>query len=167
MEHMQEIIDLVLKAISMLPDPPRESMRRELLKVKEMLMDSRSPRIAVLGRRGAGKSSVLNAIFGEKVASVGSVLSETGKAQWHAFKNDKGAIEILDTRGLGCYQTATSPRCNPAWDMLMVKGAMYASSPVSRRCRAGHGHGANGVRLRGCFSTVATTTPLQTEQLEA
>jgi predicted GTPase len=85
----------------MLSNPPRDSVKREFSKIKEMILENRPPRIMVIGRRGAGKSSLINAIFQDKVAAVGSVLSETGKAAWHTFENKKGAIRILDTRGIG------------------------------------------------------------------
>lgn len=99
--NLHELIDLVLKGIDMLPNPPKESVKREFTKIKEMILENRPPRIMVIGRRGAGKSSLINAIFQDKVAAVGSVLSETGKATWHTFENKKGAIRILDTRGIG------------------------------------------------------------------
>lgn len=99
--NLHELVDLVLKGIDRLPNPPRESIKREFTKIKEMILENRPPRIMVIGRRGAGKSSLINAIFQEKVAAIGSVLSETGKAEWHTFENKKGAIQILDTRGIG------------------------------------------------------------------
>jgi predicted GTPase len=99
--NLQELVDLVIKSIDMLPDPPRENIKREFIKIKEIILENRPPRIMVIGRRGAGKSSLINAIFQERVAAVGSVLSETGKATWHSFESKKGAIRILDTRGIG------------------------------------------------------------------
>ncbi len=98
-ENLNSIVELVMKAIEKLPEPPREHVKKEMQRIKGIIMDNRTPRILVLGRRGAGKSSLINALFNEKVAAVGSVLSETGKAKWHTFKNSKGAINILDTRG--------------------------------------------------------------------
>jgi len=55
----------------------------------------------ILGRRGAGKSSLINAIFGERMAAVGSVLSETGRPVWYSYAGPRGEMRILDTRGLG------------------------------------------------------------------
>ena len=98
---LKDLVDLVLKSIDALPNPPRELVRKEFIKIKEMILENRSPRIMIVGRRGAGKSSLINAIFQERVADVGSVLSETGKAIWHNFENKKGTIRILDTRGIG------------------------------------------------------------------
>ncbi len=99
--NLHEVVDFMLKSIEKLPDPPRESVKREFEKIKEMLMENRPPRIMVIGRRGAGKSSLINAIFKKKIAAVGSVVSETGQAKWHTFENKHGGIRILDTRGIG------------------------------------------------------------------
>lgn len=98
---MEKTIDLVIKTARTLPQPARDIVSKELEDIREILMDNRPPRVLVIGRRGAGKSSIINAFFKAKVAKVGSVLSETGKAEWHTFKNDQGSIEMLDTRGLG------------------------------------------------------------------
>ncbi len=69
-QRLTEIVDLVIKAIEKQPDPPRERIRHELLEVRELIMENRPPRILILGRRGAGKSSLINAIFAERVATV-------------------------------------------------------------------------------------------------
>lgn|GEM_PF-156304 len=101
-EHLRELIELILKGAAKIPgEAAKERLREALMRYKELLMESRAPRIVVVGRRGAGKSSLINAIFGEKVADVGSVLSQTGNARWYEFKNEKGSMDILDTRGLG------------------------------------------------------------------
>ncbi len=97
----KDMFGMVLKSSNLLPPLQREIVMKELSKIKEMIFENRPPRIMVIGRRGAGKSSLINAIFREPVAGIGAVLSETGKAAWHAFENSKGAIRILDTRGIG------------------------------------------------------------------
>lgn len=100
-KSLKRIIEMILEQIDRLPNPPRESIKQELHKIQELIMESRAPKFMVCGRRGAGKSSLINAIFQEKVASIGSVLSETGEPTWYKCKSNKGEIEILDTRGLG------------------------------------------------------------------
>ena len=100
-ENLNEMLELVIKAIDKLSEPPREMLKKEFIKIKELFMDNRPPRILILGRRGAGKSSLINAIFNQKCAKVGSVLSQTGQAEWYSFENHKGSMHILDTRGMG------------------------------------------------------------------
>jgi predicted GTPase len=95
------ISDLAERAIDRIPEPQGRSTKNELLILKELLMDARPPKLMILGRRGAGKSSLINAIFGEKVAATGSVLSETGRPAWYSYPSDRGEMKILDTRGLG------------------------------------------------------------------
>ena len=67
--------------------------------VRELLLEQRPPRIALVGRRGSGKSSLINALFGAEVAAVGHESAQTGAATWFTFRAERGAIDILDTRG--------------------------------------------------------------------
>lgn len=97
------ISGLAERAIDRLPvsQGQSRSAKSELRVLKELLMDARPPKLMILGRRGAGKSSLVNAIFGERVAAVGSVLSETGRPAWYSYQGPQGSMKILDTRGLG------------------------------------------------------------------
>src|SRR5436305_6325284 len=98
---LKTVSDLAERAIDRLPGPQGGATKNELLILKELLMDARPPKLMILGRRGAGKSSLVNAIFGERVAAVGSVLSETGRPTWYSYQGPRGEMKILDTRGLG------------------------------------------------------------------
>src|SRR6476661_11008550 len=95
------ISELAERAIDRLPESRSRSTKNELLILKELLMDARPPKLMILGRRGAGKSSLVNAVFGRRMAAVGSVLSETGRPTWYSYKGPQGEMKILDTRGLG------------------------------------------------------------------
>jgi predicted GTPase len=95
------ISELAERAIERIPEATGHATRNELMILKELLMDARAPKLMILGRRGAGKSSLINAIFGERMAAVGSVLSETGKPTWYSYAGPRGEMKILDTRGLG------------------------------------------------------------------
>lgn len=135
-ENLKDIVEQIMKAVERLPDPPRERIKKELKKIKEMIMDNRPPRIVILGRRGAGKSSLINALFNEKVANVGSVLSETGKAEWHTFENSKGSIEILDTRGLGDRTKPESANFEEAIDDIKKEVKRIRPDAVLFLCKA-------------------------------
>ena len=95
------VSELAERAIDRIPESQGRSTKNELLILKELLMDARPPKLMILGRRGAGKSSLINAIFGEPMAAVGSVLSETGRPTWYSYSGPRGDMKILDTRGLG------------------------------------------------------------------
>ena len=76
-------------------------LKEEISKLQELFIEKRPPRFAIVGRRGSGKSSLINAIFGSEVAKVGAVKSTTGAGKWYDYKSKKGTMLILDTRGLG------------------------------------------------------------------
>ena len=86
---------------SLVPGNLRTQVGEELKELKELIMEARAPRIAVVGRRGSGKSSLVNAIFSAEVAAVGAVKSTTEQGRWYEYTGERGKLDILDTRGLG------------------------------------------------------------------
>ncbi|KPJ65684.1 MAG: hypothetical protein AMJ45_04710 [Syntrophobacter sp. DG_60] len=100
--RMQELFKLLdEKVIIKSPEPLRSSVRKEMKELLEVAVKTRAPRFAIVGRRGAGKSSLINAIFGNKVAEVGSVKGTTKIGKWYPYEGEKGKMSILDTRGFG------------------------------------------------------------------
>ena len=93
-----EILDTLTAA---LPRPLGDRLGADVRTLKELLMEARPPKLMIVGRRGAGKSSLINAILGQKVAEVGSVLSQTGAPTWYSCATAQGELRLLDTRGLG------------------------------------------------------------------
>lgn len=97
LDRLEELLDAI---------PGAQKYKREVLELKRLLIEKRSPRFAVVGRRGSGKSSLINAIFGEKVAAVGHATSMTGAPVWRKYNGKFGSLEILDTRG---FQEGSQP----------------------------------------------------------
>lgn len=84
-----------------IPQKAKQKINEEINKLKSFTLDARPARIAIIGRRGAGKSSLINAIFSESRAEIGDVKAKTGKGKWHSYQSEFGELDILDTRGLG------------------------------------------------------------------
>lgn len=99
-KRMEEIYLFIEEKLSLIPENLRKPLQKELDIMKKLIIEARAPRFAIVGRRGAGKSSILNAIFGSPVAKIGSVKAETQLGKWFPFSDKKGSMEILDTRGL-------------------------------------------------------------------
>jgi predicted GTPase len=98
---ISENLKILEELLNKLPLAVVKNMKKEIAVVRELMVCQRAPRLMIVGRRGAGKSSLLNAVFGEKIASVGSVTSQTGTAAWYTCATSKGTVDLLDTRGLG------------------------------------------------------------------
>jgi predicted GTPase len=75
-------------------------LRSKVALLRTILLEQRPPAFALVGRRGAGKSSLVNALFGSKVAEVGHVRAQTGRGKWFDHTSERGTISILDTRGI-------------------------------------------------------------------
>ena len=100
---MNDLLKFIYDTLSesKLPEKIKNKMYKELENLKAFTLDARPARIAIVGRRGAGKSSLINAIFSEMRAEIGDVKARTGIGKWHTYTSESGDLEILDTRGIG------------------------------------------------------------------
>ncbi|HXO29276.1 MAG TPA: GTPase [Thermoanaerobaculia bacterium] len=98
---LREVLDRLTPAAPALAGGLRGQLAGELRTLKELLMEARPPKLMIVGRRGAGKSSLVNAVVGEQLAAVGSVLAQTGELRWYSHSTARGELRLLDTRGLG------------------------------------------------------------------
>jgi predicted GTPase len=90
--RLEELLDRV-------PDPLARDIRQKISHLRALLLEQRSPNLVLVGRRGAGKSSLVNAFFGARVAEVGHVKAQTGQGRWFDVQGQLGTLSILDTRG--------------------------------------------------------------------
>jgi predicted GTPase len=83
-----------------LPVEVARDLRVRLATLRTVMLEKRPPALVLVGRRGAGKSSLVNALFGAKVAELGHVTAQTGRGRWYDHERDGGVMSILDTRGV-------------------------------------------------------------------
>jgi len=91
--RLEEMLDRV-------PDPLAREIRQKIAHLRALLLEQRSPNLVLIGRRGAGKSSLINALFGARVAEVGHVKAQTGRGRWFDVHGELGTLSILDTCGI-------------------------------------------------------------------
>ena len=99
----EELIEKSLRLEEMLervPEPVARELRDRIGELRQLLLEQRPPRFVLVGRRGAGKSSLINAIFGKQVAEVGHEKATTQRGKWWSYSADLGTMEMLDTRGI-------------------------------------------------------------------
>ena len=85
---------------ALLPRDASKDLRGRIASLRTLMVEQRPPALAVVGRRGAGKSSVVNALVGGKVAEVGHVRAQTGRGRWFEIETPRGSLSLLDTRGV-------------------------------------------------------------------
>jgi uncharacterized protein (DUF697 family)/GTPase Era involved in 16S rRNA processing len=102
------------RLLTRLPLPLGDELRRRIAELRELLIEQRPPRLVLVGRRGAGKSTLINAIFDQPLAGVGHVERGTLEPHWYSYKSERGVLEVLDTRGIGEALRAGEPDAREA-----------------------------------------------------
>ncbi len=75
-------------------------IHKNLDNIDNFLKDVRPPRFIMIGQRGAGKSSLINAIFNKEVEETGDVKPQKPSKNWLSYEADGLTLDILDTQGL-------------------------------------------------------------------
>src|SRR6201985_2278619 len=89
-ERLEDLLDR-------LPLDVAKDLRVRIATLRTVVLDKRPPALVLVGRRGAGKWSLVNALFGAKLAELGHVTAQTGRGRWYDYERDGGAMSILDT----------------------------------------------------------------------
>lgn len=96
--------------LGLLPHALVGDARHRLARVRAIMLERRPPVLALIGRRGSGKSSLVNAFFGGNVATVGHLRAQTAGGKYYDYESERGVLTILDTRGM---QEGSTPEGAP------------------------------------------------------
>ncbi len=116
LKGLARAIERIEDLLERLPLDVAKDVRVRIATLRTLLLDKRPPALVLVGRRGAGKSSVVNALFGAKIAELGHVTAQTGRGRWYDHERDGGAMSILDTRGV--QEGAAPAEADPAKNAL-------------------------------------------------
>jgi predicted GTPase/uncharacterized protein (DUF697 family) len=140
----EALVTEILKIVDNLPNfvPLKGNSQEYLNNLRSAMQGLRPPRIMVIGRSRSGKSSLINAICGLRVAEMSDTKPETGEAEWKDYHHDGvDLLHILDTRGL---QEAEAPRqADPAkspFDSIMQAVNKECPDVVLFICKAKEVH---------------------------
>jgi uncharacterized protein len=86
--------------LGMLPSDAAKDMKNRIATLRTLMVEQRPPALALVGRRGAGKSSIVNAMVSGKAAELGHVRGQTGRGKWFDVQTPLGTLSLLDTRGV-------------------------------------------------------------------
>ncbi|WP_204105706.1 MULTISPECIES: GTPase [Spirulina sp. CCY15215] len=136
--------------------PFSSNLQESIENIRSSMQALRPPRIMVIGRSRSGKSSLINAICGLKIAPISDTRPETGKAEWKTYEHDGvELVRILDTRGL---QEAEAPRQadSAKTPLESIKNAIKKEYPdiILLVCKATEVHAAIQEDLSICTSIV-------------
>jgi predicted GTPase len=106
LRYFAEALKQVEEILAYIPGDTLKALRERLGSLRGLILEHRPPTVALVGRRGAGKSSLLNALFGARVADLGHVKARTGRGRWFDYVGARGTLTILDTRG---FQEGSAP----------------------------------------------------------
>ncbi|MBV1849969.1 GTPase [Catellatospora tritici] len=117
-----EALNDLLSQAERIPSRLRSQLVDRIQPLIDMVRDSRNPRVMIMGRRGSGKSSVINALFGSFVQETGAVKSTTGAATWVTCEYAGRQMDLLDTRGVqeGSRPTEDDPAASAEESLLVA-----------------------------------------------
>lgn len=127
----KDVLDALDELVQLLGRIPGASKYlADVEKLKSILLEKRPPRIAVVGRRGAGKSSIANAILGCKTLRT-NVIDEPADPEWQHLDVDGRVLNWLDTSGIGAGGIASE-----RLDALKTQIASEAPDTIVFACKA-------------------------------
>ena len=100
LKMLARVVARLEELLERLPVDLAKDLRGRIATLRTVVLEKRPPALVLVGRRGAGKSSLVNALFGARVADLGHVTAQTGRGRWYDYERDGGSMSILDTRGV-------------------------------------------------------------------
>ena len=98
-DRLAEYIEKCLEQLSGLPPILTKDVKADLEDLQSLIKNIRPPRFMLVGRRGSGKSALINAIFNRQVAK-SSPVKPGSASSWLSYNYNGAQADFLDTRGI-------------------------------------------------------------------
>lgn len=121
LQPLADTLKVIEDTLAFFPEGVAKHSRHRLATLRQLVLEQKPPSVLVMGRRGAGKSSLINALFGQQVARVGHLTAQTAEGVWFEHKTELGSVSLLDTRGLAEGSTPEGAKTSDALKALLVE----------------------------------------------
>jgi len=133
-DALKEIDNLFDEVTRIIPDETRGWLKEKVFgkaleELRELVEESRAPKMYLIGRSGHGKSALINALANKKVAEVGPVEPTTPESQEHiiTFKETYSTWSVIDSRGI--FETTTPEGALPGNSVEFTKRDIITHKP--------------------------------------
>ena len=125
-DSLAEYIEKCLQELSRLPPFITKDLKADLEDLQSLVKNRRTPRFMLVGRRGSGKSALINAIFNRQVAK-SSPVKPGSASSWLSYSYNGDQVDFLDTRG-------TQEGEKPAEKDLAANSVQSILNAVHQKC---------------------------------
>jgi uncharacterized protein (DUF697 family) len=96
--QLSKSLEMLEGVLGKLPAPVASSVRDDIAELRQLLLDQRPPRVALIGATDVTGHAAIDALMGERAVPIGSWRDSSGFGEWTRFVAGEHELSVLDTR---------------------------------------------------------------------